>query len=171
MHIDIGNSYCLRRFLYGDALSLAKHGNNPNIAMNLRDSFPNPYTIEHARAWIKHVKDHESKTRFTIDFGGECIGEIGFVKQQDVHRFTAEIGFWLSQEHWGKGVMSKALASVCQYAFEHHNVVRIYADVQATNDGSRRVLEKSGFELEGVLKKHVFKNEQFIDQMVFALVR
>lgn len=171
MHIDLGNGYCLRRFLYGDAISLAKHGNNIKIAKNLRDTFPHPYTIEHARAWVQHVKEHETKTRFAIDFGGEAIGEIGFVVQLDVHRFGAEIGFWVSEDHWGKGIMTAALSYVCQYAFDEMGLVRIFADVQARNDGSRRVLEKCGFELEGVMKKHVYKDEQFIDQLVFALVR
>lgn len=116
-------------------------------------------------------KEHETKTRFAIDFCGEAIGEIGFVVQLDVHRFGAEIGFWLSEEHWGKGVMTAALSYVSQYAFDEMELVRIYADVQARNEGSRRVLEKCGFELEGVMKKHVYKDGQFIDQLVLALVR
>ncbi|WP_067522213.1 GNAT family N-acetyltransferase [Endozoicomonas ascidiicola] len=171
MHIDLGNGYCLRRFLYGDAIALANHGNNPKISQYLRDTFPNPYTIEHARAWVQHVKEHETKTRFAIDYNGEAIGEIGFVVQLDVHRFGAEIGFWVSEDHWGKGIMTKALSYVTNYAFDEMGLVRIYADVQARNPGSRKVLEKCGFELEGVMKKHVYKDDQFIDQLVFALVR
>ena len=171
MHIDLGNGYCLRRFLYGDVISLAKHGDNYEIAKNLRDSFPQPYTVEHARAWVQHVKEHEAKTRFAIDYRGEAIGEIGFVVQLDVHRFGAEIGFWLSQEHWGKGVMYGALTYVCQYAFDEMELVRIYADVKAQNLGSCRVLEKCGFKLEGTFKKHIYKEGQFVDQLVYALVR
>lgn len=171
MRIDLGNGYCLRKFLYGDALSLAKHGNNYKIARNLRDSFPHPYTIEHARAWVQYVKEHESKTRFAIDCDGEAVGEIGFVVQMDVHRYGAEIGFWISEDHWGKGVMGEALAQVCQYAFDKMGLSRIFADVAEHNKGSCRVLEKCGFQLEGVFRKHIYKEDQFYDQFVYGRIR
>ncbi|WOG29332.1 GNAT family protein [Endozoicomonas sp. 8E] len=171
MRFDLGNGYCVRSFLYGDAPSLSRHGNNWNVAKNLRDSFPHPYTIEHARAWIQHVKENEADTRFVIDHQGEAIGEIGFVTQLDVHRFTAEIGYWLSESHWGKGVMTQALSRVAQYAMDELGLVRIYADVVDYNKGSGKVLEKCGFQLEGVLRKHIFKGEDYFDQYVYGLVR
>ena len=171
MYVDLGNGYSLRHFYYGDALSLAKHGNNYNVARNLRDSFPHPYTIEHARAWIQHVKEHESKTRFIIAYEDEAIGEIGFVAQLDVHRFTAEIGYWMSEDHWGKGVMGNAIAWVCQYARDKMGMVRIFADVVEHNAGSCKVLEKNGFVREAIFRKHIFKEGEFFDQYVFALVR
>ncbi|OED46735.1 hypothetical protein ACH42_03510 [Endozoicomonas sp. (ex Bugula neritina AB1)] len=171
MRIDLGNGYSLRQFYYGDAPSLAKHGNNYKIARNLRDSFPHPYTIEHARAWIQHVKEHEAKTRFMIACDDEAIGEIGFVTQVDVHRFTAEIGYWMSEDHWGNGVMGKAIAWVTRYAFDEMGVVRIFADVMENNIGSHKVLEKNGFIQEAVFRKHIFKENEFFDQYVFALVK
>ena len=171
MRFELGDNYCLRSFLYGDALSLAKHGDNKEIAKNLRDSFPNPYTLEHARVWIQYVKEYESKTRFVIAHCDEAVGEIGFVSQADVHRFSAEIGYWLSQEHWGKGVMSKAVSLISQYAFEQCELVRLFADVVEHNQGSCKVLEKCGYKLEGVFQKHIFKGDQFYDQYIYALIR
>lgn len=171
MHFDIGNGYSVRSFLYGDASALSRHGNNLNIARNLRDSFPHPYTIEHARAWIQHVKENESANRFVIACGPEAIGEIGFVAQLDVHRHSAEIGYWISEQHWGKGVMSKALGCVSDYAFERQNIVRLFADVVEYNQGSSRVLDKCGYQLEGVLRKHIFKGEEFFDQLLFSKIR
>ncbi len=171
MRIELGNDYCLRSFLYGDAPALVKHGDDIEVAKYLRDSFPSPYTIEHARAWIQYVKEHESDTRFVIANKDEAIGEIGFVRQDDVHRFSAEIGYWLSQEHWGNGVMSKAVSQVSQYAFEKFEIIRLFADVVEHNQGSSRVLEKCGYKLEGVFQKHIYKDSDFHDQLVYALVR
>ncbi len=171
MQIDLGNGYSLRSFLYGDAPSLARSGNNYNIARNLRDSFPHPYSIEHARAWIQHVKEHESKTRFVIAYENEAIGEIGFVVQLDVHRYTAEIGYWLSENHWGKGIMGKAISWVSEYAFNDLGMVRLFADVVEHNTGSCKVLEKCGFQLEGVFRNHIYKDDEFFNQYVYALIR
>ncbi len=171
MRFELGNGYCLRSFLYGDAIAIARHADNKNIEKNLRDSFPHPYTLEHARVWIQYVKEHEPKTRFVIAFHDEAVGEIGFVYQTDVYRFTAEIGYWLSEDHWGKGVMSKALKFVTEYAFENFDLVRIYADVVEYNKGSCAVLEKCGFKLEGILHKHCYKDGRFFDQYLYALVQ
>ncbi len=168
MRVDLGNGYSLRQFYYGDAPLLAKHGNNEKIARNLRDSFPHPYTIAHARAWVQHVKEREAKTRFVIAFNDEAIGEIGFVPQIDVHRFTAEIGYWISEDHWGNGVMGIAIGWVSQYAFDKMGVVRLYADVVSHNTGSCKVLEKNGFVQEAIFRKHIFKDNEFYDQYVFA---
>ncbi|UYM14769.1 GNAT family N-acetyltransferase [Endozoicomonas euniceicola] len=170
MRFDLGDGYSVRGFLYGDAGAISRHGNNVNIARNLRDSFPSPYTIEHARAWIQHVKEHESDTRFVIASGQEAIGEIGFVAQLDVHRHSAEIGYWISEEHWGRGVMSKALAFVSDYAFKKKNIVRLFADVVEYNEGSCKALEKCGYQREGILRKHIYKGERFYDQFLYALV-
>ncbi|AMO57826.1 GNAT family N-acetyltransferase [Endozoicomonas montiporae] len=170
MQFDLGGGYCVRSFLYGDASSLSRHGNNAKIARNLRDSFPNPYSIEHARAWIQHVKEYEADTRFIIASGQEAIGEIGFVTQLDVHRFSAEIGYWVSEEHWGKGIMSKAVAYVSDYAFAKKKIVRLFADVVEYNEGSCKVLERCGYQCEGVLRKHIYKGERFYDQFLYAKV-
>ncbi|MDP0588767.1 MAG: GNAT family protein [Candidatus Endonucleobacter bathymodioli] len=171
MRFELGDGYCIRGFLYGDALSLAKHADNKNIAKHLRDSFPSPYTVGHARLWIQYVKEHEPKTRFVIAYKEQAIGEIGFLAQMDVHRFSAELGYWLSEEHWGRGIMSRTIALICNYAFEKHNIVRIYADVIEYNKASCKVLEKCGFEIEAVFQKHVFKYEKFYNQYLYALVR
>lgn len=171
MHIDLGNGYSLRTYLYGDAIGIAKHGDNPNIAQYLRDSFPQPYTLDQARNYVRLVKEHENKTRCVIDYGGEAIGDIGFVVHHGVHRYTAEMGFWLSEEHWGKGIMSKALQVMTDKAFKEHDLQRIFADVQDGNLGSRTILEKCGYELEATFKSNIFKDGKFVDQWVLAKYR
>ena len=170
MHIDFGEGYTLRQFYYGDAPHLAKHGNNPNIAQRMRNSFPSPYTIEHARAWLQHVKNNEANSRCAMAFNDRAIGEIGFVIQNDVHRFSAELGYWLSEEHWGKGIASKAVAWISQYAHKEAGIVRMFADVADYNKRSCRVLERNGFVREAVFRRNIFKGGQFHDQEVYGRV-
>ncbi|PJE80440.1 putative ribosomal N-acetyltransferase YdaF [invertebrate metagenome] len=171
MRFDLGNGYCIRSFMYGDAPLIADHGNNRKVSRNLRDSFPHPYTIDHARAWVQHVKQHEAYSRFIIAYEDKAVGEIGFVFQGDVHRYSAEIGYWLSEEHWGKGIMSRAIPEICEYAFREFGLMRLYAEVVEHNVGSCRVLEKSGFVLEGRCRKHIYKEDEHFDQLVFGLVK
>ena len=137
----------------------------------MRGTFPQPYTEEYARTWVRHVKSMKQKAALLLIFKENALGDIGFVILTDIHCHTAEIGFWMSEEHWGKGVMSNAVNALCHYIFHTHDIVRINADVQSVNYGSRRVLEKCGFELEATLKHHIYKHNQFCDQWVFARFR
>ena len=168
MDIQLTDDVSLRSLLYGDASGLAKHGDNPNIAVNQRESFPVPYTIEHARHWIQHAKEHETESRFAIATQKEAIGEIGFLMQGDVHRNSAEISFWISEEYWGQGIVTKAVNSVAEYAFKKRGIKRLFADVIEYNIGSQKVLVKCGFQLEGVLRKNICKNGKYYDQYVYA---
>lgn len=171
MRFELGNGYCIRSFLYGDAPSLAEHGNNSEIARMLRDSFPHPYTLEHARAWIQHIKEYESDSRFVIAHKADAIGEIGFVVQTDVHRYSAEIGYWLSEAHWGRGVMTDAVNAISDYAFERFSLMRLFADVVEYNRGSCKVLERCSYRLEGILRRNICKDERFYDHLVYARVK
>ena len=170
MEHSLGNDVIIRNFLYGDASGLCRNGDNPNIAINQRECFPHPYTIEHARNWIQHVRENEPATRFCIATPKEAIGEIGIVLQPDVHRYSAEIGFWIGESYWGKGLMTKAVDWMVNYCFESLHLKRIFADVVDYNLASKKVLQKCGFELEGVLRQNIFKNDQFYDHFVFARV-
>lgn len=164
----LGNGFVIRNFLYGDASGLARNGDNPNIAINQRESFPSPYTIEQARNWIQYVRDNEQGRRFVIANDKEAIGEIGISILPDVHCYTAEIGFWIGEPYWGQGLMTKAVDWMVQYCFDELALKRIYADVVEYNVPSMRVLQKCGFELEGVLRKNIYKNKNFYDQFVYA---
>lgn len=168
MNIQLTDEVSLRSLLYGDASGLAKHGDNPNIAVNQRESFPVPYTIDFARHWIQHAKKHETESRFVIATDKEAIGEIGFFVQGDVHRNSAELSFWISEDYWSKGIVTQAVNHIAEYAFRQQGIKRLFSDVIAYNIGSQKVLIKCGFHLEGILRKNIFKNGKYYDQLVYA---
>ena len=159
----------LRPWRSGDEASAALHANNPNIWRNLRDTFPHPYTLEDAFRWVEHTKD--SDTSFAIEVDGEASGGIGLHIQTDVARRSAEIGYWLGEAHWGRGIMTEAVRELTAYGFQHFDLVRIYALVFEWNPTSMRVLEKAGYRFESRRRKAVTKEGQTIDDVMYAIVR
>ncbi len=165
---SIGEGIILRAPYYGDAPDLVKHGNNPNIATYQRESYPMPYTIEYARDWIQYVKQVASDCRFVIEANKEVIGEIGFIIQADVHSHTAELSYWLGEAYWGQGIATRALDFIVQYAFNEKNIKRLYADINEYNLASQRILQKCGFQLDAILRDHIYKNNKYYDQYIFS---
>lgn len=165
--------FTLREWEKQDAEKIVRYADNPKIAANLRDSFPYPYTLSDSRAYVDSCIRNEGKGQLcrAIEIAGEPVGSIGIFLQSDVYRRCAELGYWLAEPFWGKGVMSGAARQLCGEAFERYDLLRIFAEPFAYNTGSRRVLEKAGFGLEGILKKSVFKNGQVYDSCMYALVR
>lgn len=160
----------IRYWSIHDADALAKYANNRKIWINLRDGFPFPYTIEHAREFLAMVAQQNPVTFFAIATPEEVIGGIGLTINTDVHRFTAELGYWLAEPYWGKGIMSESVTQFVGFAFEHFGLVRIYAEPYATNAASCRVLQKAGFELEGRMRSSVIKDGQILDQFLYAKI-
>ena len=163
----------LRKLEASDAVSFAKYANNPLVAQNLRDVFPNPYTLEDAAGFISFCQSLDAKEALTycIDIGGQAVGCISVTKGKDVYSKSAEIGYWLGQEYWGHGIVTRAVKQICSEAFEKLDIVRIHAEIFASNLGSRAVLVKSGFVQEGVLRSAVFKNGRIQDALAFALIK
>ena len=163
----------LRKWDIGDAENLARFADNPNVACNLRDAFPHPYTLEDARAYIQGCLsgDEARKLCRAIVVDGRTVGSIGVFLGSDVYRKSAELGYWLAEEYWRRGIMSAAVKRICREAFEKYDIVRIYAEPFAHNLGSRRVLENAGFTLEGVMKNGVFKKGKICDYCMYALFR
>ena len=161
----------MRLWRDGDEESLARYANNRNIWINMRDSFPYPYSVEDAISWVQLQKDRDPVQGFAIATDNEAIGGIGIRLQEDVHRGSAEVGYWLGEPFWGKGIATRALRAMTGYAFENLDLVRLYATVFEWNPASARVLEKAGFTLEARLKKSVIKDGQVIDEFLYALVR
>jgi ribosomal-protein-alanine N-acetyltransferase len=161
----------VRSWEWRDRETLVRHANNRNVWLNLRDRFPHPYTAGDARFWIKNAVGHKPETNFAIDVAGAAVGGIGFDVQSDVGRRSAEIGYWLGEEFWGRGIATEALIVVTDYAFSNYDVCRLYAHVFAWNPASARVLEKAGYEYEGRLRKSVTKDGQTIDQLMYAMIR
>jgi ribosomal-protein-alanine N-acetyltransferase len=166
------NSLCVVRApREADASSLARHANDRDIWINLRNAFPHPYTLEDAQWWIDNVSRQKSRVSFVIDVNGEACGGIGLKLGEDIESGTAEVGYWLGKEHWGRGVMSAALITLCQYAFDSLGLIRLFAVPIVWNSASFRVLEKAGFQREGTLRKACTKDGTVADMAMYALVR
>ncbi len=163
----------LRPWRAEDAKEIWCYANNRKVAENLRDVFPFPYEQRDATDFIGHCIKSEGKGQIcrAICVDEKPVGSISISLGQDVYRRSAELGYWLAEPFWGKGIMSQAVAQICQEAFERFDIVRIYAEPYAYNKGSRRVLEKAGFVLEGTLKQSVYKNGQMHDSCIYALLK
>ncbi len=154
-----------------DAASLTRHANNPRIAACLRDLFPHPYTLANAEWFIGHVSGQNPPEVLTVAIEGQAAGVIGLQMGTDVHRRSAELGYWLGEEFWGRGIMSEAVAAFVEYAFLNFPLIRIHSEVFAANPASARVLEKAGFSYEGRLRQAIIKNDQVIDGLLYAVTR
>jgi RimJ/RimL family protein N-acetyltransferase len=161
----------LRPWREDDAPALVKHANNPRIASNLRDAFPYPYTLSDAGKWLNMVGDNREDVVLAIEVKGEAAGGIGLHGLKDVYRYNGEIGYWLSEHHWGKGIMSDAVEAMVEYAFAQTHWIRLFACIFENNPSSMRVLEKNGFKLEAVHRKAVMKEGVLMDEHVYALLK
>ena len=161
----------IRNWRYDDAAALARHANSRRVWASLRDRFPSPYTVEDADAWLRHCARTVPVTDFAIEVGGEAVGGIGVVLGTDVERVDAEMGYWLGESHWGRGLMTEAVQAFVPWALARFNLARLHANVFAFNTASARVLEKAGFTLEGRLRHSAFKDGRLIDQLLYAYVR
>ena len=170
MKIQSGQ-YIIRDWEQGDVDALAKWANNPEIASNLRDGFPSPYTLADAEAFLSKVTTKLPRTVFAVATESEAIGSIGLMPGQDVHRLTAELGFWLAESYWGRGIMTSAVITVTDFGFQEFGLNRVFAETYASNAASARVLEKAGFQFEGRLRASVIKNGKVLDQLMYSKIR
>jgi ribosomal-protein-alanine N-acetyltransferase len=170
MKLSFGE-WCVRNYEDRDIPALAKYANNRKIWLNLLDQFPHPYTKTDARNWLQHVRSQEYETHFAIASEIELIGSIGFQVRKDVHCKMIEIGYWLGEPFWGKGIATRALRAMTDYAFTQHDLVRIQAGVFDYNPASARVLEKAGYTFEARLRRSVFKDGKIVDMLLYAILR
>lgn len=163
----------IRNWSRDDMDWLLQLANNRNIAQNLDDGFPSPYHEEDAEAWLELCVDGEEKDHhFVIEYNGEPVGCIGAIPGKGSYARKVFIGYWLGEEYWGKGIMTEAVRQICEMIWEKYpDVVRIETHVFSYNPGSKRVLEKNGFELEATMKKKLFRGGQFHDEIHFAKFR
>ena len=162
----------LRPWHLDDLQSLAHHANNLKIAACLTDAFPHPYTHVHAQAFINNATN-EAATSFllAIDVQGQAVGSIGIHPLADIHRKNAELGYWLSEEYWGQGILPKVIPQMVSLAFARLDIDRIFARPFGSNARSMRVLEKSGFVLEARFEKTLIKLGRLEDELVYAVRR
>jgi RimJ/RimL family protein N-acetyltransferase len=169
MYTKIGE-YIIRDWAPSDEASLVKYADNRKIWLKLDDRFPHPYTAADAREWIA-LSGREPVTNFAIATEKEAFGGIGLRLLPDIFRNSAELGYWLGEPYWGKGIASAAVPVMVDFGFRVLNMVRLQALVFAGNTASAHVLEKCGFKLDGRLVKGIYKNGENIDGLIYGRVR
>lgn len=154
-----------------DAGDLARALNNKKVLDNLRDGIPYPYTEQDAAEYIAAMQDADKNSTFAfaIAVGGRAVGSIGMFRQGNIHFRTAELGYYVAEPYWGRGICTSAVKQACGYLFASTDILRIFAEPFANNAGSCRVLEKAGFVLEGVLRQNAVKNGTILDMKLYAL--
>jgi [ribosomal protein S5]-alanine N-acetyltransferase len=169
LHLACGPC-ALRSWRPDDLDALVRLADNPAVGRQLRDRFPSPYTRAAGEAWLAHACSHRPETSFAIALGGEFAGGIGLRLGQDVERVSAEVGYWLGEPFWGRGIATAALTAFCRHAFAAFGLTRIFAVPFAENLASRRVLEKAGFTFQCVMRKSAVKQGRILDQALYDLV-
>lgn len=163
--------FILRPWCFDDVDSLIKYGSNPHITQFMSDGFSNLFTPEKAKAFIGFANSGTDKLYRTIEIKGEASGGIGVMLQTDIYRKNAELGYWLAEPYWGNGIISRAISMIVEEAFQTFDINRVYATPFATNTASQRVLEKAGFTIEARHPKKVFKNGEYLDELVYVIIR
>lgn len=163
----------IRKWELSDAKDLASALSNTKIQDNLRDGLPYPYTEQDGADYISAMlsADESETFAFAITIDGKAIGSIGVFRQGNIHRQTAEMGYYIAEKYWGKGIMTEAIKQTCKYVFDKSDIIRIYAEPFAHNAASCRVLEKVGFQYEGTLRKNAIKNGKVIDMKMYSLLK
>lgn len=161
----------LRPWSINDAAELAEIANSKNIADNLRDLFPFPYSIKDARKWLRSILPVNPPCNFAIIWNNIIVGNIGILTKEDVYRRNAEIGYFISEKYWGQGIAARAAKAVTSYAFSNFDIVRVYAETFADNTRSARALEKAGFKLEATLKNSIIKNGVIKDLFIYSVLK
>lgn len=165
------SNFNIRPWALSDLGSLVLHANNWNVAKNMTDKFPHPYSEADGKAFIAFATQDDPIHIFAIDVNGQAVGGIGIHPQADIHRKNAELGYWLAEPFWGKGIISRAIEPVVGFAFDTYDIERVFARPYGTNIGSQKVLEKNGFVLEGRFDKVLIKNGEMLDELVYAIRR
>ncbi|KEZ90623.1 GNAT family N-acetyltransferase [Lacrimispora celerecrescens] len=163
----------IREWQIEDAENLASVINNKKIQDNLRDGIPYPYTVEDAKEYITSMlsADKDETYTFAITVDDKAIGSIGVFRCNNIHFRSAEMGYYIAESYWGKGIGTNAVKQTCKYIFEHTDIIRIFAEPFAYNTASCHILEKAGFQCEGILRKNAVKNGVILDMKMYALIK
>lgn len=163
----------IRKWKLSDAKDLAAALSNKKVQDNLRDGLPYPYTVQDGKEFISAMlsADENETFAFAIMVDDKVVGSIGIFRQGNIHSQTAELGYYIAEEYWGKGIMTEAVKQICEYVFDNSDIIRIYAEPFAYNIASCRVLEKVGFQYEGTLRSNAVKNGKVIDMKMYSLIK
>jgi len=166
-----GSGFTLRGWLHGDEKSLQKHADNPRVSAFLMDRFPYPYTIQDAIAWVNFIQNRQPLTNFAIVIDNEACGGIAIDLMINANSKTGEIGYWLAEPYWGRGIATEAVNLITAYAFKYLAIIRIEAGVFSKNTASMRVLEKAGYVKEGIMRNALIKNGEVMDKHMYAILK
>jgi RimJ/RimL family protein N-acetyltransferase len=166
----VGSRCVVRPWQLSDADAVVRHANNANVARQLRDRFPHPYSRANAMAFLKAALSSSDESNLAIEVDGEAAGAIGYVTGSDVERYSAEIGYWLGEAQWGRGIVTEALILLTEHVFANAGVLRLFALPFVDNSGSIRVLEKAGYVREGTLRCSSVKYGKARDQVLYARI-
>lgn len=163
----------IRKWKLSDAGDLAAALSNKKVQDNLRDGLPYPYTEQDGADFIAAMlaADENDTFAFAVTVDDKAIGSIGVFRQENIHRQTAEMGYYIAEEYWGRGIMAEVVRQTCAYVFARSDIIRIYAESFAYNTASCRVLEKAGFQYEGTLRSNAVKNGRVTDMKMYALLK
>jgi RimJ/RimL family protein N-acetyltransferase len=162
----------LRPWSIRDAVQLAEIANNKRIADNLRDGFPFPYSLNDARKWLNMILPENFPPRFfAVTVADRVVGSIGIVTKDDIYRKNFEMGYFLEEEYWNRGIITRAIKAATSYAFRKFDIVRIYAEPFADNTGSRKALSNAGYCLEATLRRNVIKNDIIKDSCIYSILK
>ena len=163
----------IRKWELSDAAALAAALSNKKVQDNLRDGLPYPYTEQDGTDYISAMllADENDTFAFAITVDTKVVGSIGIFRQGNIHRQTAELGYYIAEEYWGKGIMTEAVKQICEYVFGKSDIIRIYAEPFSYNVASCRVLEKAGFQYEGTLRSNAVKNGKVLDMKMYSLLK
>ena len=160
----------IRNLQASDAQSIAEHLNNHKVTSCLRDRVPYPYSLADAENFISSINSQEKPTAFALEVEGQAVGSIGVIPGTDVERISGEVGYWLSEQYWDRGILSQALPEFVQYVLTEFALIRLYAFVSTNNPASARVLEKAGFAREATLRRSAIKEGEVIDRWLYSYV-
>jgi RimJ/RimL family protein N-acetyltransferase len=161
----------LRELLDADLEEMCVYASNDKVSINLRDAFPNPFTMADAVNFKKMVDSQNPVTFFAIQYRDNYAGNISLSPGADVYRKSAEIAYFIGQPFWNQGIATQAVHLITEWGFHQLDIVRIFTGIFEYNKASRRVLEKCGFKKEGIFRKSIFKNNTFFDEIRFAKIK
>lgn len=161
----------LRNWTLEDASRLATIGNHKSIFDNLTDGFPSPYTLEDAKKYIAKAQAQDKNLMLAICFQDIIVGSIAAIFQSDIYRKNVVIAYFIAEDYWRKGIATQAIQMITEYVFQNYDIMRISAEPFEKNIGSRKALEKAGFQLEGILRSNVFKNGEILNSCMYSKLR
>lgn len=168
---DLGDGLRLRHLRRDDVAAVTRLVGDRRVWLNLRDVVPHPYTLRDGADFVGRMVASTDPEAVAIELDGDLAGVIGVHPNTDVHRYVAELGYWLGPPFWGRGVATRCVRAITAHVFATTELLRIEAHVFSSNPASSRVVEKAGFTLEGTLRASVVKDGRVLDRHMWAMVR